>query len=208
MLAVVSPETIDLSPGALVRFPGTWADYQDLLARLGDRALPRIKYRAGEILLMSPLPRHGRDANGLADVVKELLGHRSIDYAAFTPITLSLPEQSGVEPDYCFYIEHCAAIAGKDRIEWGVDPAPDLVIEVDVTSYTDVRDYLPYSIPEVWLWKQQLSIYRLVDGDYQLNSDSRYFPGTELAPLVTEYLQISRDHSTSAAIRNLRQQLN
>jgi hypothetical protein len=35
-------------------------------------------------------------------------------------------------------------------------------MEVDVTSYTDVADYLPYQVPEVWLWKKQvLKIYRL-----------------------------------------------
>lgn len=207
MRAVVSPQQIDLSPGALVRLPGDWSDYQRLVARRGDRPLPRIRYRPGEITLMSPLPRHGRDANGLADVAKELLEHGSLDYAAFTPITLSLPEMSGIEPDYCFYIEHCATIAGKDRIDWGVDPAPDLVIEVDVTSYTDVANYLPYRVPEVWLWKQRLMIYRLVDGSYCPQSESRYFPGVDVAQLVEQYLQISRDQSTSAAMRNLRQHL-
>jgi Uma2 family endonuclease len=207
MLAVVSPQQIDLSPGALVRLPGDWADYQTLAARLSDRALPRIKYRSGEIFLMSPLPRHGRDANGLADVAKELLEHQLLDYVAFTPITLSLPEVSGIEPDYCFYIEHCAAIAGKDRIAWEIDPPPDLVIEVDVTSYTDVEDYLAYGVPEVWLWKQQLESYSLINGEYYRQSESRYFPGIDLEQLVMEYLQICRAQSTSAAIRNLRQQL-
>jgi Uma2 family endonuclease len=121
MFTVVTPEKIQLPPGAVLRFPGTWQDYQKLCQQLGDRTIPRIKYRPGEILIMSPLPRHGREANVIADVVKVLLDHFGQDYEAFTPITMDLPEERGIEPDYCFYIHNWAAVAGKDRINWGVD---------------------------------------------------------------------------------------
>jgi Uma2 family endonuclease len=208
MQAVVTTEQIELSPGALVRLPGDWTDYQLLLEKRGDHSLPRIKFRPGEILFISPMPQHGRDANGLADVVKVLLEHLGCDYVAFTPITLALPETSGVEPDYCFYIENHTAITGKDQITWGVDPAPDLVIEMDVTSFTDIADYAPYQVPEVWLWKQQqLLIYHWSSNGYQLQPISRYCPRLNVAQLTADYLQIARNQSTSAALRNLRQQL-
>jgi Uma2 family endonuclease len=43
-----------------------------------------------------------------------------------------------------------------------LDPPPDLVIEIDVTSYSDVQDYLPHRVLEVWLFKrQQILIYQL-----------------------------------------------
>ncbi len=100
MFAVVTPEKIELSPGTVVHFSGNWQDYQTLLHQSGDRQLPRIKYRSGEILLMSPLPKHGRDANVIADVIKVLLDVLGQDYEAFTPITMTLPEKSGIEPDY------------------------------------------------------------------------------------------------------------
>ena len=57
MFAVVTPKEIQLSPGTVVRLPGTWQDYQILSQQLGDRSSPRIKYRPGEILLMAPLPQ-------------------------------------------------------------------------------------------------------------------------------------------------------
>jgi|GEM_PF-4425044 len=60
MFAVVTPDTIHLSPGAVVRLVGSWQDYQALNQQLGDRSSPRIKYRDGEIILMAPLPEHGR----------------------------------------------------------------------------------------------------------------------------------------------------
>ena len=103
MFAVITPEKIQLPAGAVVRLPGIWQDYQALTQQLGDRSIPRIKYRPGEILLMSPLPRHGREAHIIAMVVTALLDHLGQDYEAFTPITMELPEISGIEPDYCFY---------------------------------------------------------------------------------------------------------
>lgn len=111
---------------------------------------------------MAPLAKHGRDANLIADVIKVLLDHAGREYDAFTPVTMELPEQSGIEPDYCFYIDNWEAVSGKELINWSVDPPPDLVLEIDVTSYSNVNDYLPYQVPEVWLFrKNQLAIYQL-----------------------------------------------
>jgi Uma2 family endonuclease len=204
MFAVVTPKEIQLSPGTVVRLPGTWQDYQILSQQLGDRSSPRIKYRPGKILLMAPLVEHGRKIGIIADVVKVLLDCLGQEYEAFTPITMNLPESSGIEPDYCFYIENWAAIAAKDRINWGVDPAPDLVIEVDVTSYTDVNDYLPYQVPEVWLLRNQLVIYSLQGDRYNVNSNSRYFPNNNISEIIQECFQIAKQRNTSTAIRELR----
>jgi Uma2 family endonuclease len=208
MFAVVTPEKIQLTPGAVVLLPGTWQDYQTLSQQLGDRSSPRIKYRPGEILLMAPLPEHGRKAHVAANVVTVLLEHLGQEFEAFTPITMELPEESGIEPDYCFYIENWAAIAGKDRIDWGADPSPGLAIEVDVTSYTDVNDYLPYRVPEVWLLrKNQLVIYSLQGDRYNVQTSSRYFPNINVSEIIQECLQIAYARNTSVAIRELRQKL-
>ncbi|MBD1934962.1 MULTISPECIES: Uma2 family endonuclease [Cyanophyceae] len=208
MFAVITPEKIQLPAGAVVRLPGSWQDYQALTQQLGDRSIPRIKYRPGEILLMSPLPRHGREANVIADVVKVLLDHLGRDYEAFTPITMELPEISGIEPDYCFYIDNWAAVAGKDRINWEIEPSPDLVIEIDVTSYTDVNDYLPYRVPEVWLYKKnQLKIYQLQSDRYTVVTSSRFFPNMNVLEVIAECFRIAFERNTSVAIRELRQKL-
>ncbi|MBD0388154.1 MAG: Uma2 family endonuclease [Nostoc sp. C3-bin3] len=215
MFAVVTPDTIHLPPGAVVRLPGSWQDYQALNEQLGvgvarrrHRSSPRIKYRDGEILLMAPLPEHGRKVSVIAYVAKVLLDHLGREYEAFTPITMELPQESGIEPDYCFYIDNWQAIAGKNRINWGVDPSPDLVVEIDITSYTDVNDYLPYGVPEVWLFrKNQLVIYRLQGNVYTIETSSRYFPNINVSEVVTECLQIAYERNTSAAIRELRQKL-
>lgn len=74
MYAVISREEIHLPPGSTLRMPGTWQDYCALQSIRGDSATPRIKFRNGEILLMSPLPRHGREANILATAAEQGTG--------------------------------------------------------------------------------------------------------------------------------------
>jgi Uma2 family endonuclease len=66
MYALVSPEKIQLPAGAVVRLLATWQDYRALCQQRGDGSVPRIKYRNGEVLLMSPLPKHDRDASLIA----------------------------------------------------------------------------------------------------------------------------------------------
>jgi hypothetical protein len=39
MFALVSPEQIQLPPGAVVRLPGTWQDYQILSQQRGDNSI-------------------------------------------------------------------------------------------------------------------------------------------------------------------------
>ncbi|MGI0496161.1 Uma2 family endonuclease [Limnospira platensis] len=208
MYAVISPEEIKLPAGSVVKLPGTWQEYQTLCLSRGDGSIPRIKYRSGEVLLMSPLPKHGRDASLIADIIKVLLDWTGREYDSFTPVTMGLPEQSAIEPDYCFYINHWQAVSGKERIDWRKDPPPDLVLEIDVTSYSDILDYLPYRVPEVWLFRQQqLLIYQLQGDEYQVKSQSQYFPEVNLADVVARCLEIAYQRNTSAAIRDLKYQL-
>lgn len=162
MFALVSPEKTQLPPGSVVRLPATWAEYQALSQQRGDGSIPRLKYRDGEVLLMAPLPQHGKDAHIIANIITTLLDHLGEEYDAFTPVTTELPEESGIEPDYCFYIDNWQAVRGKKQINWRIDPPPDLVLEIDIISYSDVNDYLPYRVPEVWLFKKgKLRIYQL-----------------------------------------------
>jgi Uma2 family endonuclease len=207
MYAIVSPEKIQLPPGTVLRMPATWQQYQSLSQQRGDGSLPRIKYRNQEILLMSPLYKHGRDAHVIANLITTLLDHFEREYDAFTPVTMELPEEGGIEPDYCFYIDNWEAVSGKERIDWQTDPPPDLVLEIDVTSYSDVNDYLPYRIPEVWLFRKQLAIYQLQNAAYIQQSHSRYFPDIDLHTLILQYRQIAYERNTSTAIRQLRQVL-
>jgi Uma2 family endonuclease len=206
--AIISPTKLEVPAGAVLRFPATWEEYQQLAQQRGDGSIPRMKYRNGEVLLMSPMPAHGRDASLFGQIAMTLLDHDGREYDAYTPITMEVPEESGIEPDYCFYIDNWQAVSGKQRINWQQDPPPDLAIEVDVTSYSDVDDYLPYAVPELWLWKKQsLKIYQFQAGKYVLQTQSRWFPGIDITAIVETVVKETYDRNSSFAIRNLRQRL-
>ncbi|NJR58100.1 MAG: hypothetical protein HC769_04095 [Cyanobacteria bacterium CRU_2_1] len=98
MYALVSPEKIQLPSGAIVRLPATWQDYQTLCQQRGDGSIPRIKYHNGEVLLMTPLPKHGRDAHLIANLITTLLDQDGREYDAFTPVTMDLPEETSKLP--------------------------------------------------------------------------------------------------------------
>jgi Uma2 family endonuclease len=203
--AVISKDRISIPPGSVMRIPGTWEDYCQLRDSRGDGSIPRLKYHDGELLLMSPLPRHGREAHLIATIVQILLESQGRNYEAFTPITMDLPEVSGIEPDYCFYIDNWQAAVGKDRLDWQVDPPPDLVIEIDVTSYTSELDFLPYNVPEVWLFKNyRLTIYQLEAGKYEVSESSRYFSNFALQDIIDRCFATAKEKGTGAAMSELR----
>lgn len=191
-----------------MRIPGTWKDYCQLRDSRGDSSIPRLKYHAGEILLMSPLPRHGREAHLIARIIEIILESQDRNYEAFTPITMELPEVGGIEPDYCFYIDNWQAVVGKDRIDWQLDPPPDLVIEIDVTSYTSELDFLPYNVPEVWLFKNdRLTIYQLADSTYRVSENSRYFPDLLLQNTINLCFATAKAKGTGTAMSELRRSI-
>ncbi len=82
------------------------------------------------------------------------------------------------------------------------------MIEIDVTSYSNVEDYLPYRVPEIWLFRNhQLLIHQLLGEDYQLQTHSRYFPDFDLNSAIARCVQIAYERNTSAAIRDLKGRL-
>jgi Uma2 family endonuclease len=206
--AVISTDRIEIPPGSVLRILGSWQDYCQLRDSRGDGSIPRLKYHDGEILLMSPLPRHGREAHLVARVVEMMLDSQGRNYEAFTPITMELPEVSGIEPDYCFYIDNWQAVVGKDRIDWQIDPAPDLAIEIDVTSYISELDFLPYRVPEVWIFKKQkLTIYQLGEDRYEVTENSCYFPGVSIQDSIDLCVLNAKSKGAGAAMSELRRSL-
>ena len=208
MLPTITPDTIDLPPGTLLRFPGTLSDYQRILTQLGDRAATRLRFRGDHILLMSPLPEHGKEIDVIVDLIKILLRYQNRDWECFHPITLQQVGQSGLEPDACFYIQNYRAILGKRRLDLSIDPPPDLAIEIDVTSFTQIEDYIPLAISEVWIYKtNELHIYRFDKNHYLEANTSQIFPDFSLKQIIPRYVSRSWQVGSSVALREFSQML-
>jgi Uma2 family endonuclease len=205
MLITISPETLSLEAGSEIIFRHkTWEDYEDLLAIRQDRNLPKLYFNAKtqEIRLISPLASHGKRVDTLRDLVKALLNFEGKDWECFDPITLKQLKRAGVEPDTCFYIENRQVILGKERINLTVDPPPDLAIEVDFTSVTNLGSYSPLAIPELWIYSPgDLKIHIFENDDYQEKSQSNLFKHWDIKTLFSNYAEMAWFKGSSVALR-------
>ncbi len=209
MLPTITPDKIDLPPGTLLYFPGTLEDYEQILAQLQDRAIPRIRFRDNHILLMSPLSEHGKEIDVITDIIKTLLRYQNRDWDSFHPITLRYGKEAGLEPDACFYIDNYQAILGKRKLDMSIDPPPDLAIEIDVTSFTRIQDYIPLAIPEVWIYKKgELKIYQLENDSYSETDKSKIFPDFPVKQTIPSYVNRAWSVGSSVALREFSQLLN
>lgn len=208
MLPIITKDIIDLAPGTYISFPAAIAEYEQLVERMGDRAAIRIRFRNDQIQLMAPLPEHGNQTDILADLIKSILRFQERDWHGFGVITLRRSGVPGVEPDACFYIQNYQAILGKRQLDLEVDPPPDLAIEIDLTSITDIHDYIPFAVPEVWIYqRQQLQIYGFEQGQYAERQTSQIFPAIAIQTLIPQFVERTWAIGSSAALREFEQVL-
>jgi Uma2 family endonuclease len=120
---------------------------------------------------------------------------------------MKIPElKLGAEPDSCYYIQNEPIIRGKEVIIVGQDPAPDLVLEVDITNPSDRRlpIYALLAVPEVWRYDgYSLEFLTLENGAYQPIEKSLSFPDLSAA-IVVEYVQKRLTLGESGTLREFR----
>ena len=113
---------------------------------------------------------------------------------------------AGIEPDDCFYIQHQALVVGKDRIDLTLDPPPDLAIEVDVTSTTELRVYAALRVPEIRRYHNRtLQIYVWHAGQYVESPGSPTFLQLPVIEGIEQFVEMSRMSGTAPALRAFRQ---
>lgn len=166
-----------------------WATYQQLAADLGEQPV-RLAYDQGTLEIMTPSFEHERLNRLLADIAQALAFGKdlAIEPAGSTDFSREDIER-GFQPDSCFYLgDKVEAIKGKKRLDMSIDPPPDLVIEIDVTSRSLDKLPLYASIGVLEIWRFDLErfiIYRLEEPDYQEVSTSQVFSGVSATDLLT-----------------------
>jgi Uma2 family endonuclease len=201
---------LDVPPGQrLVVRDLAWAELELILAELGDRRAARIAYNDEVLEIRMPLPKHERTKSILGDAVKVLLEELDIDCECFGSTTFKRQEMSyGIEPDECFYIQNHQLMVGRDRVDLSIDPPPDLAIEVDVTSKTQINAYLKLKVAELWVYADdELKIYMLQSGAYQVSTISNIFRGLPVLTLIQNLLESSATIGRSQSLRDFRQNI-
>ena len=194
-----------LPDGSVATIPMNWGDYQQLIASRRDRSTPRFKYADGYLTLKMPTFEHGQLDAIVADLIVAILNQHLRDYVRTTPVTLQIPEQAGIEPDHCFWLNNWAAVSGKNRIDLATDPPPDIAVEVDVTNFTNIADYERFEVPEVWLIRGDvLAIFMLTPGGYTPADASQFFPDIAIPTLYQQVIAaVAEGASPPRAIRSV-----
>ncbi|MEQ8753963.1 MAG: Uma2 family endonuclease [Coleofasciculus sp. G1-WW12-02] len=181
----------------------SWQQFETILTELGEHRAARLSYSNGRLEILVPLPEHEKAKEIIGDMVKFLLDAQQIVFESLGSTTLKNECMTqAVEPDACFYIQNAALIIGKNRLDLTVDPPPDLAIEIDLTSRTNLDNYQILGVPELWRYAGgELKINVLPDGQYIESDSSPTFPDIPIIELVNRYVQQSLSSGRTQAIQ-------
>ena len=185
----------------------SWETYERLLTDLHDSSAPRMTYDRGTLEIMSPSSEHERYNRTASQIVEELAVEMNMNIDSLGSTTFRREDiDRGFEPDSCFYIQNAAHVRGKKRIDLTVDPPPDLVIEIDITSPSLAKFpiFAQVGVPEVWRFDgNRLAIYALAEESYQERDVSISFP-TATANDITDFIKDSETMERPEWVRKLR----
>ena len=158
----------------------TWQTYENLLVDLDGQSGVHLTFDQGVLEIMTLTPEHesiNRYLSSLIDLLVDELGKdvHPVGSATFKRADV----ERGFEPDSSFYFTQATQMRGKKRIDLRVDPAPELVIEIDIShgSLDKLSIFAQFGIAEIWRYDgANIHIYHLVDNAYEEHSDSRIFP--------------------------------
>jgi Uma2 family endonuclease len=147
---------LDPAPGIMLR-EVPWDLYLGL-RDLEENNHIRMTYLDGTLVLMSPEYIRERGSGRLALLVRMVAAVCGLEVAGTGKTTLFRQGSgrrtgSGKEPDNGFYVgANEKRIRGKTTMDLKVDPPPDLAIEVDNESDSEIAlpAYARIGVPEVW----------------------------------------------------------
>jgi Uma2 family endonuclease len=198
---------IQLQEGQRILLKGiSWQEFEDVLADLGEHRHSHIAYFRGVLEFRMPLPEHERNKVIVSDLLKILLNELGLDWESLGSTTFKNRKmQAGIEPDDCFYIQNYRAVIGIKRIDLDVDPMPDLAIEVDLTSQTQMSAYEALGVAEIWRIRNgRLEINLLENEKYVSSAISRAFPSIPVTEGISLFLERSDNLPMSALCREFR----
>ncbi|MFN4887110.1 MAG: Uma2 family endonuclease [Pseudanabaena sp.] len=183
-----------------------WQEFEDILEDLGEHRHSHVAYYKGVLEFRMPLPEHERYKMLVSHLLVVLLNELGLEWESLGSTTFKNRRmQAGIEPDDCFYIQNYQAVTGIKRINLDVDPVPNLAIEVDLTSQTQVSAYEALGVAEIWrIRNDRLEINLLQDGKYVSSTTSKVFPSVPIIEGISLFLERSGDLPMSALCREFR----
>ncbi|WP_341732829.1 Uma2 family endonuclease [Microcoleus sp. EPA2] len=157
----------------------SWEGYQQLLKIFGDNRAARLIFDRGTLEITKPLQEHEFSRCLIEQLIRILVVELGLKIKTMGSTTLDRSDlERGAEPDNAYYIQNQPLVAGR-TVDLATDPAPDLVVEVDIT-HTDINKlalYASMGVPEFWRYNgREWRIYQLENSEYLEVSVSPTFP--------------------------------
>ena len=186
----------------------SWETYERLLAEHVESTGTRFVYDQGDLEIMVVSAHHEDLNRTLALLVEVVAEETGKDLCRRGSTTFKREDlQKGFEPDSCFYLERAEAVRGKQQIDLTVDPAPDLVIEIDITSESLSRFpiYAAVGVAEVWRYDgSSLKMFRWESSRLEEIRESAVLPPMTAAE-AQRFLEESRRLRSPEWLRSVRE---
>ncbi|HSK73203.1 MAG TPA: Uma2 family endonuclease [Pyrinomonadaceae bacterium] len=186
----------------------SWETYNRFVEETMDKIRnPLFYFENGNLLIMVKSAEH----ESITDYIVLFINFGSVEWSincgSLGSTTFRREDlERGFEPDSCFYFENEPKIRGLERLDMNVHPAPDLIIEVDITSLSTFRQniYAAFGVPEIWRFDgEQMEILKLEKGKYVPISSSISLP-LVTPEALTEFIKESKTLSRLEWISKIR----
>jgi Uma2 family endonuclease len=183
-----------------------WQSFKQIHQLLANRTRARFTYDSGVLEITMPLEGHERAARLIERFILILVVEMGMKIKTMGSTTLDREDLlKSAEPDNGYYIQNYPLVADH-KINLDHDPAPDLVVEVDIT-HTDInknRLYASMGVTEFWRFNGQTwTILCLTEEAYVECDRSPTFPLVEKTDLY-QFLEAAFVDEVTAEI-NFRQ---
>lgn len=192
--------------------PVSWETFNHLLEELGEKRGQRLAYEDGILEIMSPLGEHESSNRFIESLIGVIADELTLNLKKIGALTLkSETQQKAVEPDSCYYINHEPQVRSKKNIDLTIDPPPDLVLEIDITSgsLNKLPIYASLNVPEIWHYDgYQVRIFALEKegNNYQQVRESALFPFLNVS-LIPNWLKRTLEIGETQTLKEFRQWL-
>ncbi len=195
-----------LPPNSYLTFyEKTWEDYENLLEAVGEASGLRISFDDGDLHIMTLSTEH----ESYARLVQMFIGILSLQYnieiESFGSATIKQsPTSKGTEPDACFYVQSVEKLGNSIKLDFSVDPPPDIAVEIDIhhESLYKFPIYAKLGVSEIWRYdSKKFEIHKLEKGKYKKIERSESLPVLN-AKILGELLNRSREERQTQILKD------
>ena len=173
-------------------------------------SVPRLSYNEGVLEMMSPKRKHENISCLLGRMIEAYSEIRGIEILSVASVTVKRSDLKKVyEADESYYVTNIDKVLAKEELDFEVDPLPDLVIEVELTSSAidKLELFAAMQVREVWRHDgTSVQFYRLSNGRYECIAESTELPGLS-SDLINRYLDQRLQAGETTWIRAFRSEV-